>query len=45
MPYQMSWGYFLSFAGSALVSVFLGASVVHNYYKPSVVSAWPDCTM
>ena len=34
----MSWGYYLSFTGAALVSLLLGASAVHNYYKPSVVS-------
>ena len=38
MPAGMTWARYLTFAASALGSMMLGASVVHNYYKPKMVS-------
>ena len=38
MPAGMTWSRYLKFAVSALASMLLGASVVHNYYKPKLVS-------
>lgn len=37
MPFGMSWGHYLTFTSAALGSMFLGASVVHHYYKPNLV--------
>jgi len=36
MPAGMNWGQYLTFAASAIASMLLGASLVHNYYKPSL---------
>ena len=40
MPAGMTWMRYLTFAASALASMFLGASVVHSYYKPNLVSEY-----
>lgn len=34
LPPGVSLGRYLSFASAALISMFLGAQLVHNYYKP-----------
>ena len=37
MPFGMSWSRYLIFTSAALGSMFLGASVVHHFYKPNLV--------
>lgn len=39
MPAGMSWGRYMTFAASAIASMLLGASLVHSYYKPDLVSS------
>lgn len=39
MPAGLSWARYLTFTVSALASMSLGASIVHNYYKPNLVSS------
>lgn len=34
LPPGVTLGQYLRFATAALVSMFLGSQVVHNYYKP-----------
>lgn len=38
MPGALSWSQYLLFSAAALTSMLLGASVVHNIYKPNLVS-------
>ena len=37
MPAGMAWSRYLTFAASALIATLLGASAVHNIYKPNLV--------
>ncbi len=39
MPGGMSWPSYLTFASTAILTMLLGASVVHNIYKPDLVSS------
>lgn len=34
MPAGVSWGSYLSFTASAMISMLAGAQLVHQYYKP-----------
>lgn len=34
MPAGVSWGEYLRFCTAASITMFLGAQVVHTYYKP-----------
>lgn len=38
MPAGVTWSKYLKFLGASLLSMFAGATVVHNYFKPSLVS-------
>lgn len=38
MPAGMSWSRYLAFLSMATGSTLLGAGVVHNIYKPNLVS-------
>lgn len=40
MPAGISWSRYLTFLTASMLSMFAGASVVHNYFKPNLVSTW-----
>lgn len=34
MPAGVTWGQYLSFSAAAMLSMFAGSQIVHQYYKP-----------
>lgn len=34
MPAGVTWGQYIAFSSAAMLSMFAGSQVVHQYYKP-----------
>ncbi|KAF9802354.1 hypothetical protein SFRURICE_009036 [Spodoptera frugiperda] len=34
MPAGVTWGQYIAFSSAAMISMFAGSQIVHQYYKP-----------